>query len=110
MSGDAPYPRAAHSMEYKDDYIWIFGGNNNFEFFNDIHRFNITNNTWEFVNYTQNPNNPVPRAGHTMILFDDIFLIYGGGDSSQFFDHLYFFDLKECSFQLKHTKVLWIIE
>jgi N-acetylneuraminic acid mutarotase len=60
----------------------IFGGfiNSN-EKVNDIYRYYIKENKWEKVLLLGGSEVPVPRSGHSAIIYKDSMIIFGGKDS-----------------------------
>ena len=78
--GPRPAGRYGHTLNIVGSKIYIFGGQVEGTFFNDLIAFDLTalqnpNNQWEFLtpntNGQQNPNAPPARTNHTMISHGD---------------------------------------
>ena len=80
VKGELPSERAAHSMIAIGQSFWVFGGNCNFQFFNDLYKFTLKTNTWEKITYnnlkTDIQNIPIPRAGHTMEYYENFLVVF----------------------------------
>lgn len=75
-SGRVPPARTNHSMITYNDKMYLFGGTNGFQWFNDVWCFDPTTNLWtqlDCIGYI-----PVPREGHAAALVDDVMYIFGG--------------------------------
>jgi len=111
--GEGPTKRAAHSMTKVENQLWIFGGNCDIEFFNDMYCYSIKSLTWSKIAYknitTDTKNIPSPRAGHTMDIYEKNLVVFGGGNRTEFFEHLFFFNYETFLWELKITKVFFII-
>lgn len=59
---DQPSPRIGHSAIIYQDSMYIFGGKDTEDRFDDMWRFDLQSNTWSQV---ECGNNPVARSGHT---------------------------------------------
>jgi hypothetical protein len=75
-----PKPRRYSSMVSKDFDLFIFGGRDEEERFNDLWKFNTINERWQEIN-TMGVK-PSPRAAHSMNLKDSSIFIFGGNDDS----------------------------
>ena len=108
--GEAPSKRAAHSLLVHDKAIWVFGGNCDLQFYNDMYYYSLSEAVWKQVTYTNESadsnNVPSPRAGHSMESYDNFVVVFGGGNRTQFFGELYFFDVVNSKWELKIPKVL----
>lgn len=108
--GPSPSKRAAHAVAAIGSYIWVFGGNCNFQFFNDLHKICLENDTWEKVAHendiTDNVSVPSPRAGHTMEAYENSLIVFGGGNRTEFFDDLFCFDVATSEWDIKIAKVI----
>lgn len=62
------------SIIYKHNIIF-FGGKYHNRYYNDIYSYNIKQNSWKII---ETINKPSQRIGHSLILINDIILIYGG--------------------------------
>lgn len=63
-------------MSYYDDKIWIFGGISTMGRTNFLSYYDTKERRWFTVNVDS--TKPPPRSGHTMVLYQDKFWIYGG--------------------------------
>ncbi|CAJ2504369.1 Uu.00g117630.m01.CDS01 [Anthostomella pinea] len=76
MQGKIPPARTNHSMITYNDKMYLFGGTNGFQWFNDVWCYDPAPNTW-----TQLPcigYIPIPREGHAAALVDDVMYSFGG--------------------------------
>ncbi|KAK3954839.1 hypothetical protein QBC32DRAFT_231469 [Pseudoneurospora amorphoporcata] len=74
--GKAPPARTNHSMVTFNDKMYLFGGTNGFQWFNDVWCYDPTTNAWtmlDCIGYI-----PVPREGHAAAIVDDVMYIFGG--------------------------------
>ncbi|KAH7037416.1 uncharacterized protein B0I36DRAFT_65816 [Microdochium trichocladiopsis] len=72
----APPARTNHSMVTYDDKLYLFGGTNGFQWFNDVWCYDPAINKWaqlDCIGYI-----PVPREGHAAALVDDVMYVFGG--------------------------------
>ncbi|KAH0793732.1 Kelch motif family protein [Histomonas meleagridis] len=77
ISNSAPGERYGHTLTVVDSKIYLFGGSNGSECFNDLWSFDTTSNTnrWEKEN-AEDP--PEPRAGHSTVYFEGKLFVFGG--------------------------------
>ncbi|KAK3355323.1 LOW QUALITY PROTEIN: hypothetical protein B0H65DRAFT_554785 [Neurospora tetraspora] len=71
-----PPARTNHSMITFNDKMYLFGGTNGFQWFNDVWCYDPTTNAWtmlDCIGYI-----PVPREGHAAAIVDDVMYIFGG--------------------------------
>ncbi|KAJ0122915.1 kelch domain-containing protein [Diaporthe amygdali] len=74
--GKIPPARTNHTMVTFNDKMYLFGGTNGFQWFNDVWVYDPATNTWsqlDCIGYI-----PVPREGHAAALVDDVMYIFGG--------------------------------
>eukprot|EP00475_Leptophrys_vorax_P027820 TRINITY_DN3974_c0_g1_i2.p1 TRINITY_DN3974_c0_g1~~TRINITY_DN3974_c0_g1_i2.p1 ORF type:complete len:590 (-),score=125.46 TRINITY_DN3974_c0_g1_i2:188-1957(-) len=80
-SGDIPSPRAAHSMTVIGERLYLFGGNDGINLFNDLYCFETSSCVWSRLNTFGDV--PAPRAGHTATLVvESSVFVFGGGTAS----------------------------
>ncbi|KAL2757750.1 hypothetical protein ACRALDRAFT_1074662 [Sodiomyces alcalophilus JCM 7366] len=75
-AGRVPPARTNHSIITFNDKMYLFGGTNGFQWFNDVWCYDPIPNEWtqlDCIGYI-----PVPREGHTASLVDDVMYIFGG--------------------------------
>ncbi|OTB02905.1 hypothetical protein M426DRAFT_61449 [Hypoxylon sp. CI-4A] len=74
--GKVPPARTNHSMITYNDKMYLFGGTNGFQWFNDVWCYDPAVNKWsqlDCIGYI-----PVPREGHAASLVDDVMYVFGG--------------------------------
>ncbi|KUI59872.1 Tip elongation aberrant protein 1 [Cytospora mali] len=74
--GKVPPARTNHTMVSFNDKMYLFGGTNGFQWFNDVWCYDPMTNAWtqlDCIGYI-----PVPREGHAAALVDDVMYIFGG--------------------------------
>ncbi|RDA85448.1 hypothetical protein CP532_1029 [Ophiocordyceps camponoti-leonardi (nom. inval.)] len=71
-----PAPRTNHSMVTFNDRMYLFGGTNGFQWFNDVWCYDPSVNSWtqlDCIGYI-----PAPREGHAAALVEDVMYVFGG--------------------------------
>lgn len=84
VSGTRPKPRYEHAAAVVDDKMYIFGGNHNGRYLNDLQTLDLRNWTWSKVEVKANTEAPVtvtPCAGHSLIPWEGTKLISIAGHS-----------------------------
>ncbi|KAJ0734561.1 putative acyl-CoA-binding protein, ACBP [Helianthus annuus] len=84
ISGPRPKPRYEHAAAVVDDKMYIFGGNHNGRYLNDLQTLDLRNWTWSKVEVKANSEDPVrviPCAGHSLIPWEGNKLISIAGHS-----------------------------
>ncbi|KLU82981.1 kelch-domain-containing protein [Magnaporthiopsis poae ATCC 64411] len=74
--GKVPPARTNHTMITYNDKMYLFGGTNGFQWFNDVWCYDSQTNSWtmlDCIGYI-----PIPREGHAAALVDDVMYIFGG--------------------------------
>ncbi|KAK4155324.1 hypothetical protein C8A00DRAFT_13619 [Chaetomidium leptoderma] len=74
--GKLPPARTNHSVVTYNDKLYLFGGTNGFQWFNDVWCYDPMTNLWsqlECIGYI-----PSPREGHAAAIVDDVMYIFGG--------------------------------
>jgi len=61
--------------------IYLFGGLNNTEVYNDLWKFNCCSLSWEKITDDEK-NSPKGRSGHTAIMYSNNLYIFGGMQSN----------------------------
>ncbi|KAK0390907.1 hypothetical protein NLU13_0410 [Sarocladium strictum] len=75
-SAKTPAARTNHSMITYNDKMYLFGGTNGFQWFNDVWCYDPAVNKWsqlDCIGYI-----PAPREGHAAALVDDVMYVFGG--------------------------------
>ncbi|KAK1440483.1 hypothetical protein QVD17_06310 [Tagetes erecta] len=84
VSGLRPKPRYEHAAAVVDDKMYIFGGNHNGRYLNDLQTLDLRSWTWSKVEAKSNSEDPVrvtPCAGHSLIPWEGNKLISIAGHS-----------------------------
>lgn len=79
VDGNEPPPsRTNHVAIAHNDKLYIFGGTNGVDWFNDIWRFDPVTRTWTKLQCSGFV--PEPREGHSASLVGDVIYVFGGRD------------------------------
>lgn len=84
VSGPRPKPRYEHAAAVVDDKMYIFGGNHNGRYLNDLQTLDLRNWTWSKVEIratSEAPMTVTPCAGHSLITWEGNKLISIAGHS-----------------------------
>ncbi|KAG7891419.1 hypothetical protein KL936_001362 [Ogataea polymorpha] len=78
-------------------YLYVFGGQVENDYFNDMWRFDLSNfrdpkTQWEKIAIKDGDVVPPMISNHTMTAYNNKFYVYGGTDGSTVFNHLLVFD------------------
>jgi N-acetylneuraminic acid mutarotase len=81
--------RGSHSIVYDTDKrkIYIFGGKNETEIFNDLYEYDIKLDKINKIESLSNP--PTVRCNHTAILYKKSLIIFGGWDGTRTLNDMY---------------------
>jgi len=94
----SPSIRLGHTMSYNHttSEIYLFGGLNNSEVYNDLWKFKCNSLTWEKIIDIET-NSPKARSGHTSVIDSNILYIFGGMQSNppHVFEDIYAFNILE---------------
>ena len=89
---ELPSPRIGHSAVIYEDNMYVFGGKDTEERFDDMWKFDLKTNVWSIVDSN---DCPVPRSGHTAQIWGQYMIIYGGFFAiCQELNDMHVFDLK----------------
>jgi hypothetical protein len=90
-SGPAPSPRHSHASIVIGTKIYIYGGSNGTQVFDDVYSFDTATNTWEKVN----PEGTVApgRTRTDIALWKNELLVFGGQGNSGNLADLWGFDI-----------------
>lgn len=79
VEGNEPPPsRTNHVAVAHNDKLYVFGGTNGLEWFNDMWRFDPVTRSWQLLNCSGFV--PQPREGHSASLVGDVIYVFGGRD------------------------------
>ncbi|ETN43014.1 uncharacterized protein HMPREF1541_02172 [Cyphellophora europaea CBS 101466] len=103
--GPRPPGRYGHTLNILGSKIYIFGGQVEGYFFNDLLAFDLNSlqnptNQWEFLmpNSTEEEQasrtHPAPRTNHTMISHNDQMYLFGGTNGTSWFNDVWTYDAK----------------
>ncbi|XP_033100156.1 multiple epidermal growth factor-like domains protein 8 [Anneissia japonica] len=72
--------RTGHAGAFHKDSnsLWIFGGFDLYSALDSIVYYNFTSNKWQRVSFDSDSMKPAARYGHTMTLFNDMLIVFGG--------------------------------
>ncbi|TVY14696.1 Tip elongation aberrant protein 1 [Lachnellula arida] len=71
-----PPARTNHTIVTYNEKLYLFGGTNGYQWFNDVWCYDPQTNTWsslDCIGYI-----PAPREGHAAAIVDDVMYIFGG--------------------------------
>ncbi|KIX07905.1 uncharacterized protein Z518_02559 [Rhinocladiella mackenziei CBS 650.93] len=76
QGGKIPPARTNHTIVSYNDQLFLFGGTNGTQWFNDVWTYSPATNAWtqqDCIGYI-----PAPREGHSAALVNDVMYIFGG--------------------------------
>ncbi|CAG8666797.1 19843_t:CDS:2 [Dentiscutata erythropus] len=85
--GDPPPACRAHSSTLVDKRLFIFGGGDGPEYFNDLYVFDTDTLTWTKPKTTGNI--PSRRRAHTTAYYNNCIYVFGGGDGVRALNDVY---------------------
>ncbi|KAI3445351.1 hypothetical protein Pfo_002016 [Paulownia fortunei] len=106
MSGTRPKARYEHGAAVIDDKMYIFGGNHNGRYLNDLQVLNMQSWTWSKVEVQAGTGGmTAPCAGHSLILWDGNKLLSVAGHTKDPSETLQVkvFDLQTCTWSTLKT-------
>ncbi|KPI37146.1 Tip elongation aberrant protein 1 [Cyphellophora attinorum] len=102
--GQRPPGRYGHTLNILGSKIYIFGGQVEGYFFNDLLAFDLNalqnpGNTWEFLMQNEvdgglHGPRPAPRTNHTVISYNDQMFLFGGTNGTRWFNDVWSYDPK----------------
>lgn len=101
--GPAPAGRYGHSVAMVGSRFFVFGGQVDGAFLNDLWSFDLntlkTAPLWELVRPADGNEPPPRRTGHVMLSLDDTIYIFGGTDGSYHYNDTWAFDVNTRTWQ-----------
>jgi N-acetylneuraminic acid mutarotase len=88
-----PSPRTDHVLVSYGDSLYVFGGFDGIKRFDEVWAFDINTRVWR-VETEEQMNKPTPRFGHTGVVYEDAFWVFGGWDGRDTLDCMWRYDLK----------------
>lgn len=94
-SGCKPSGRYGHTISTIGSVLYVFGGQLDDYFFDDLVCYDLTtlqspSSNWNFVKPTT--RSPPPRTNHTVITFDDKLYLFGGTDGKLWYSDTWVYD------------------
>lgn len=80
------HARSAHvAVCIADRYMLVTGGSNGNEVCScgEVHAYDAVEDAWRVINIDSHSDVPSPRAGHSAVLVDNEWFIFGGGDNDR---------------------------
>ncbi|KAI9487706.1 MAG: hypothetical protein EXX96DRAFT_473738 [Benjaminiella poitrasii] len=102
-SGQMPPPCRAHSCTTverdvggKKSYsLYVFGGGDGPNYFNDLYVLNIDTLTWTKPNIQGEEEAPSPRRAHTTCIWNQKIIVVGGGDGARALADVHMLDISD---------------
>ncbi|KAI0311580.1 hypothetical protein OF83DRAFT_744805 [Amylostereum chailletii] len=96
MDGLKPVGRFGHTMATVGPRLFVFGGQVDNDYFNDLWMFDFdtlrTKPVWTRVEVARGSAKPARRRGHTCVVFEEKIIIFGGTDGQHYFNDTWAFD------------------
>jgi Galactose oxidase, central domain/Tyrosine-protein kinase ephrin type A/B receptor-like/Kelch motif len=84
-----PNPRTCHSLTQINNYLYLFGGQNEKNYFNDLWVYNTLAGSWATA--VTNGNGPIERSSHAAASYGNVLLIWGGESASGYLSDMYMY-------------------
>ncbi|KAI8080017.1 uncharacterized protein BX664DRAFT_303192 [Halteromyces radiatus] len=96
MAGTIPPERSGHSAVTVGGIMYIWGGQQNGRYYNELLAFNTSsypeNPHWELVH--NGKDGPTGRAGHVSVVYDNRLYVFGGSDGEHMYNDIWAFDFQ----------------
>ncbi|CAD8046545.1 unnamed protein product [Paramecium primaurelia] len=73
-----PSPRDGSSIAIHNQSLYMFGGKDGFERFNDLWQFDLSKQEWNFIPILGSSDIPMCRSGHSLIVHENQLILFGG--------------------------------
>lgn len=99
VQGDIPKPCRAHTATLVDRKIYVFGGGEGGEYYNDVYVLDTATRRWYHPLSSDVPESerttpyPPPRRAHTSVLYKNKLWIFGGGNGNNALNDVWTLDL-----------------
>jgi Galactose oxidase, central domain/Tyrosine-protein kinase ephrin type A/B receptor-like len=85
-----PSPRTCHSLTQINSYLYLFGGQNEKAYFNDLWVYNTLAESW--TSAVTKGNSPSERSSHAAASYGNVLLIWGGEGTSGYLSNMYMYN------------------
>eukprot|EP01112_Ceratiomyxa_fruticulosa_P024146 TRINITY_DN9658_c0_g2_i1.p1 TRINITY_DN9658_c0_g2~~TRINITY_DN9658_c0_g2_i1.p1 ORF type:complete len:171 (-),score=24.32 TRINITY_DN9658_c0_g2_i1:211-723(-) len=92
-TGHIPTPRLGHTSFFYEGHLFVFGGADGENVYNDLHSLDTTTSVWRKIETSgELPSN---RYEHTSVLIreENKLVVFGGADQSRLFNDVYVLSL-----------------
>eukprot|EP00347_Sterkiella_histriomuscorum_P009077 403342606 len=97
-----PHGMYGHTLNYYKNSLYLFGGTNGFEYYNDLLRFDLLYFQWQKVVTVKGSIDPEPRYKHSAVMISDEnkLIILGGTNQNKRFGNIYEFSFDKKAWSL----------